>query len=73
MFDDEKFVARFLDLPFSVFKRILKRPRIRRVDAVRLMLAFAVAQSTEAPLRPENQAKSRTPVARNSRSRTSDR
>ena len=56
MFDDEKFVARFLDLPFSVFKRILKRPRIRRVDAVRLMLAFAVAQSTEAPLRPENQA-----------------
>lgn len=55
LFDDERFLARFLDLPFAVFERVLKRNDLRRVDAVKLMLAFAVAQSCEAPLRPENQ------------------
>lgn len=56
LFDDEQFFARFLALPFDVFARLLKRPVLRRVDAVKLMLAFAVAQSSEAPLRPENQS-----------------
>ena len=56
LFDDECFFARFLDLPRAVFERILKRPDVRRVDAIKLMLAFAVAQATTAPLRPANQA-----------------
>ncbi len=55
LFDDEKLIARFLHLPQLVFERVLKQSEIRRVDAVKLMLAFAVAQSIEAPMRPENQ------------------
>jgi len=55
LFDDEKLIARFLHLPQVVFERVLKQSDIRRVDAVKLMLAFAVAQSIEAPMRPENQ------------------
>lgn len=55
LFDDEKLIARFLHLPEVVYERVLKQPELRRVDAVKLMLAFAVGQSIEAPLRPENQ------------------
>jgi integrase len=55
-FDDEELQARFYALPYTVAARILKRGELRRVDEVHLMLAFAVAQSIEAPLRPEDQA-----------------
>jgi integrase len=48
--------VRLYALTFDVAARILKREKIRRVDEVQLMLAFAVAQSIEAPLRPEDQA-----------------
>ncbi len=55
-FDDEMLLARFLALPFEVAAEVLKRDTIRRVDGVQYMMAMGVAQSIEAPLRPEDQA-----------------
>ncbi len=55
LFDDELMLARFLAKPYEVAAEILKRDKIRRVDAVRFMLALAVAQSCKAPLRPDDQ------------------
>lgn len=53
--DDEAFLARFLHWPYQLAAKLLTKQKLRRLDAVRFMLAFACAQAIEAPLRPSNQ------------------
>jgi integrase len=53
-FRDERTLARFLDLPEAMFKRLLKRKSLRRVDAAKLSCCFAIALLQVAPVRPKN-------------------
>ena len=55
LFEDEAFLDRFLELPYTTLARIEKKTAPRRVDAVQIMLALAMAQQIEAPLRAGNQ------------------
>ena len=51
-------LARFLDLPEAIFKRVLKRLKrsgnLKHNDAVKLGWAFAVALLQVAPVRPKD-------------------
>lgn len=53
-FRDERTVGRFLDLPEVMFKRLLKRQPMRRIDAAKLACCFAIALLQVAPVRPKN-------------------
>jgi hypothetical protein len=61
-FLDEQLLARFLTLPERLFERILRKKNLTRSDAVKLSVAYAVAQQSIAPLRPKNAARTKLGV-----------
>jgi integrase len=56
-FHDERLLARFLDLPRRLFELLLKKKNLKRSDATKLSVAFAVALLSVAPVRPKNAAR----------------